>query len=197
MASLITGTLENLVRQMSNSLLYAKAESDDIQKIYFQKAQTDIAGYDATSPVTVATKLTKQEMENGITFLQQLNKFLDGTATTQGDYYATCINLCNGKTAAEAAVSPATEAVGTDLKTVATTMLDLYQKSKVVQDMYEDNEIDNIVDNISAERVIPGSSVTAALMSSGVTMARQYANFLGDSSVSTANYMSTVTNWQV
>lgn len=195
--NLITSTTEGLIQEVMNSLLYMKSNLDEIQKVYFgggaSAAITELNDGDA---VTVSTKLTKIQIINGITFVENFQKFLGNEAVTQGDYFSTLVSLLNGNDAAVSSLHTALETVGSNLKDLASTALNLYQKCKVISDLYTDNEIDSVIAAIDSSRVVFGASVTASKFTLGITLITQYMNFINNVAVVQGDYMSTVSNWR-
>lgn len=195
--NLITGKTETLIQEIMDSLLYMEADLDETQKVYYGGgASSAISALTDSDPVTVSTKLTKAQMVSGITFVENFQNFLGNSAVAQGDYFTTLVTLMNGNDEAASIIHTAVETVGSDLKDLASTSLSLFQKSKVILDLYSDNQIDSLIGVIDSSRVIFGASVTSSKFSSGITLIQQYVNFIDNAVVTQADYMSTISNWK-
>lgn len=195
--NLITGTTENLIQEVMNSLLYMQANLDEVQKVYFGGgASGAISALADGDPVTVSTKLTKAQLVSGITFVENFQNFLGNSAVTQADYFTTLVTLLNGNDEAAGVIHTAVETVGNDLKDLASTSLGLFQKCKVILDLYFDNQINSLISAIDTSRIVFGASVTAAKFSTGITLIEQFKNFINNAVVAQADYMSTVSNWK-
>lgn len=193
--NLVSERLEALINSFMEDFRYMSADCDDIQKIYYTAVSSAISGYGDTDPVTQSTSLTKQDVVNGITMTEQVENFLGNSAVVTGDYYATLVNLTNGNADATSVVNNACENIGNDLKSLGDTLLTSYQRAKVIQETYVDNEIDTVVDNVSSDRIMYGGNKTVSLFSEAKTMVDQFLNFINNTDTTSGDYMSTVSNW--
>lgn len=196
MANLIASIVQDLIKTVMDSLLYMSAQIADIEKLYFTKVSGDIAGLTGGDPVTVTTKLTKDDLIAGITLIQQVDKYFGNENMITSDYYGTLIRLINGDNSATGEISPSTEVIGEDLKSLAETLIDINQKCSVIFNMYNDNELNDIIANIESARVVYGATITVSLYSDGITLIEQFSNFVGNVSVITGDYASTINQWQ-
>lgn len=172
-------------------------ESKAIENTYFKSgASTDISALAGSDPVTVSTKLTKDEMTNGITLVQQVDKFFQNSAVTQSDYLGSVYPIVYGNNEATAIVSTAVEALGERLKNLCDTLVTQWERGRDIIDLYFDNEFGDVVAVLDSHRIIYGSDMTQSDLSSAVTLIQEFQDLLQNAAVTTANYSETVAKWR-
>lgn len=196
MANLIANKIQTKIYDFTVSLSYLINECPDIEKLYFSGPSSQLSALGANDPVTVATKLTKTEIGNGITLCQQLNNFFQNSAVTQADYLATIEPILYGNDPAPSQISVEVEAVGNRLYLLCQNVLELFKQSKEIYSLYWSSEIGTIVGSLSSSTVFYGIDATASDLSNGITLAEQWKKMINNESVSTSDYKAIVAKWQ-
>lgn len=196
MANTIAYKLERKMYDLTVGLGYMVSECADIEKLYFSGPSTQLSGLGANDPVTVATKLTKTEVTNGITFCQQLNNFFQNAAVTQSDYNATVQTILYGNDQAVSQISIEVEAVGNRLYLLCQNALELFKLSKEVYTIYWASSIGTIVGSLNSATVFYGIDATASELISALNLAEQYKKLINNEAVSTSDYKATIAKWQ-
>ena len=192
----ITQRLQDELKSMMITCCYLCKESDDIYDLYWHTdANTTIGAVtNATDPVTSSTTLTKNEFTNGIALCENFKKMCKNEAVSTADYLSYAHNIYYG-TATATELDSLIEAIGDRLKNVAGKIISLYSAYKVVNELYTENEVVDIVAVLDTERVIFGASMTNSDLGSAMTFLTQFANFCNGSAVTQANYAATIAKW--
>lgn len=178
------------------TMLYFQTEAKDLFNLYWKgDPNTTISALLGTDPVSEATKLTKDEMISGVTFVTEMIDFFENSAVSTGDYNSTCQNIIYGDVVPTFR-SSATESFCDRIKVLCQNAIAKDLQGLLTVDLYFDNEIGDIIGVIDSQRFVPGTSVTAADMSSAITLIQNYRNFIGNQAVTTSDYASTVARWQ-
>ena len=196
MANLIASKIQSKIYDLTVSMGYLVNECVDIEKLYFSGPSSQLAALGANDPVTVATKLTKTEIGNGITLCQQLNNFFQNAAVTQADYLATIEPILYGNDPAPSQLSVEVEAVGNRLYLLCQNVLELFKQSKEIYSLYWASEIGTIVGSLSSSTVFYGIEATASELINGLTLAEQWKKMINNEAVSTSDYKAIIAKWQ-
>lgn len=196
MANLIASKIQTKIYEMTVSMGYLVNECIDIEKLYFSGPSSQLSALGANDPVTVATKLTKTEIGNGITLCQQLNNFFQNAAVTQADYLATIEPILYGNDPAPSPISVEVEAVGNRLYLLCQNVLELFKQVKEIYSLYWANEIGSIVGSLSPSTVFYGIDATASELISGITLAEQWKKMINNEAVTTSDYKAIIAKWQ-
>lgn len=193
-----TAILFGDLKSFISTMLSVQTEAEDLYKYYFAAAvNTDVDAL-ATSgtAATSSSALTKGEVQAGATFLGELVDFFNNSAVSTGDYLATLDNCIDGNNVRSS--TPAhTEAFGTRLNSLSGTLVQLFKNAKDILDLYSNSGISADFGSSPTTRVIYGTAMTKADMSSALTIVEQYKKMLNNEAVSTAEYGATVSAWRV
>jgi hypothetical protein len=193
----LTLELENEIRSFVSAMKSVWIEADDLYKMYFSAGpSSELSGLSSGDPATLSTRLTKAEIVNGITLVENLTKFFSNQAVSQSDYMATMQTILYGNDPKASALSVAVEAVGTRLYNLSGTLLAYNNKAKAILDYYTDTEISAAVAAISDETIVFGANSTKALFASGITLVEQFKKMLNNEAVTTGDYASTLAKWE-
>jgi len=192
-----TLTIENSLVSYANSLYAMSNEATDIVKLYFATTASTLVGALATdtTPATVTSALSKGQLINGITLLQQLQNFFGNAAVSSGDYMGTAQNLVNGDYPANATLSPDVENIGNRLKVVGQNAIQLSKDGALLVKTYNASGLSAIIGSISGSTIVFGCNLSQAKFVSGVVLVEQFLALMNKDSVSTGDYLTTVVNF--
>ena len=192
----MTSALQTDLKAIMTSFKALFRECQEIEDLYNKSdIQTSISGLGDSGPVTETTKLTKLQFVNGIVMVGEIADMFNNEAVTTGDYTSTCQNIQYGNATATK-LSEATEACGDRLYQVALDCLELYKQCKNTEKTYNANEIGDMVLYFDAQRIIWGSDMTANELSGAITLCQKWQAFMGNAAVATADYTTTVAQWE-
>jgi len=195
----VTNLLKNEMKALFSSLTIIKEESKDIGKVYWATdANTIITAVTlGTDPVTVTTKLTKTEYGNGITTMEQLDKFFSNQALTTSDYLSHCQNIKYGDAVLATALSSAVEALGDRMYQVCIDSIELFKQCRNILNLYTSNEVDSMIGSLSDETHVPGCYITKADFAAGITLTEQFKKLLNNEATTQGSYETTLANWEL
>ena len=196
MANLLALKIQQGIAEIATSLAPLINESSDIEKLYFAGPSSQLSGLAAGDAATVATKLTKQEIENGIGLVQQMKNFFGNSAVTTGDYNAVIQPILYGNNAASSPVSVEVEAIGNRLYLYCESLLAIYKKAKDIDKLYWSSEVGNAVGAINSSTVFYGIDATGGELILGITLTNQILKLIDNVAVTTADYAGTIAKWQ-
>jgi hypothetical protein len=193
----VSARIEASIGSFASSANALKSEVDDILSAYFA---TDASGFvdglsSASTPATVSTKLTKGQYQNMIGTLQQVQKFFTNQVVTTGDYLNSIENVLHASAVLVTPLSNNVESIGERLKAAGAVMVGLYSDSKASVKAYNVSELGAAVTALSSQTIVFGSSTSASKFLSGVVLMDQFSRMIGNLSVTTADYLSTVLIW--
>lgn len=196
MSSNITLELQRSLKSMMASWWTMYNECIDIDAAYFKtEASTYVGAKAANDPVTVNTKLTKTQFVNGITFIENVVKFFGNAAVTTGDYLSSIDPIKYGNTTGATAVPASVEALGSRLLQVCTDSIYLLQQSKLQESVYNSTSIGTAFASVPDAVIVFGAEMTRAELVAGVTLLQQWQRFIGNLSVTTGDYASTLSKF--
>ena len=195
----VTKRLEIDIKEMLVNCCCMGCEANDIFKAYWStNANTLVAALGSdTDGASLTTKLTKAEYINAITFVEDFSKFLSNQAVSANDNLQVLNKVLYGSAATPAKLSEATEAIADRMKTFSQTIFTTYEYARKAYNIYTAEEVGDMITNLDAHRKIPGSNLTKSLLDGGITFAVQFKNLLENQSVTTGDYASTVSRWQI
>ena len=193
----MTKLLENQIKEVMQSLAWIQPEVADLIKLYWSgDVSSDISALAGTDPATKSSKLTKDELINGLTLSEQLDKFFTNQAVAQSDYHGVLQDIIYGNDEIITALSVATEAFGDRVKSLAEALRTLFSRCKDLLDLYNDAEISAAVAGISDGTIVFGAEVSKSELISGITLCDQFKKFINNEIVTTGDYGSTVAKWR-
>jgi hypothetical protein len=193
----VTRYLQIEIKAAVDSLSIMKEEVADIGKVYWATdANTAIGALAAGDAATLSTKLTKTEVMSGITLCEQLDKFFTNQALSTSDYRVSCENLIYGNDGRSSKLSESVEALGTRMVRVAQDCIILYKKSAEILSTHISNQVNLMIADIDADRVIPGSDMTKDELSSGMVLLEQFHKLINGDATSQGDYASTLAQWK-
>ena len=189
--------LEDQVKSVAESLAFISIESSFLYKYYFDSGASTLISALATdgTAATVASKLTKIEVINGITMIGELIDFFGNAAVTTSDYQSSADNLINGSNPASSALSNDVENIGTRLMVLGNNLQSTRALAKSANTLYNSSELSAVIGSLSSSLVLYGCSTTQSKMISGIVLLQQFIKFLNNEAVSTGDYQSTVSKW--
>jgi len=186
--------LQEDINKVINAWLILKEEAVNIDKTYWScGVDSEISGID---PVTVNSKLTNTEFVSGITLVQQFDKFFTNQAVTQSDYLSICENITHGNDTASSIVSEACETLGDRMVRICVDSIVLFKKCKNILELYNSNEVPDMIENLDNQRVVSCNSLTKDDLVLGITLVEQFKKLLNNEAVTAGDYASTLAKWQ-
>lgn len=194
----VTNLLKNEMKALFSSFTIIKEESKDIGKVYWATdVNTIIAAKGASDPVTVETDLTKTEYSNGITTMEQLDKFFSNQALTTSDYLSHCQNIKYGDADLATALSSGVEALGDRMYQVSIDCIELFKQCRNILNIYTSNEVSDMVSSLENERIVPGTQISKADFAAGITLVEQFKKLLNNETTVQGSYETTLANWEL
>ena len=186
------------IKAFMQEMCWLKEEARDVYNAYWDTDASTLvpALSTGTTGATVASKLTKTEYINGITFVEDVDDFFTNSAVTQTDYLQTCNQLQYGSANISTEVSNATESIGTRLQTLGINCVGYLKNANDILSFYTNNELGDLITNLDTQRVVPGSDMTKDDLSLGITVVEQFKKMMSNEAVTTADYGSSVAKWQ-
>lgn len=193
----VTQQLETAITSYAGSLYFMYAEANDVVKAYFATtASSLISGLSTGStPATVQTGLNKTQYLAGITMLQNFQNLIGNAAVTTADYLGSAETLINGSNFATTQLSNDVESLGLRMKTFSQNLIQLEKDGTNINKIYSASGLSGILGSIAASTIVYGCSTTQSKLIGGVVLVQQALNYLGNASVTTGDYYSTVANW--
>lgn len=189
----ITKKLETKILNINGTINLMIAQAQAVYKLYWSSSvATDISGLASGDPATIEGGISKGDLLNGLTIAEQLNNFFGNSAVTTGDYLANVNKILYTATPRVTKLSSVVETLASMELALSWNLMNVYNESKVIINLYFKNEVGDIVGVLDAQRLIPGSQMTQADLSSGITMLSNLVAFMENSAVSTADYQATV-----
>ncbi len=193
----ITAQLQNKIKQFVNLCDEIHMLSIQLYKAYWSTDASILVGAMADGDaVSVSTKLTKEMFVNGISICENFNKFFMDLQATQADYCAHVVQIHYGKVAAASIISEATEAIATDLKNMADTIMAAHKMAIQIQEMYWDCEFGSAIEGMSASTVMFGGTATKQNISDAVTLMNKFCELCENISAAKADFDATIVQWQ-
>lgn len=192
-----TLNLETSITGIAQALAFISSEASTLNKYYFDSGASTLVNALATAdtPATLASALTKGEVTNGITMIQELVDFFGNASVATGDYQSTADNLINGSNPIGAALSQDVENIGNRLKVIGTNLRSIRNDCEATVKLYNSSELSAVIGSLSSSLIIYGCSTSQSKMISGIVLCQQVVKFLNNEAVTTGDYQSTVSNW--
>jgi len=194
----VTKVIQIDLKEMMVQCCCLACEAKEIDNAYWDtNANTLVSALSSdTDAATLETKLTKAEYIAGITMVQNLFKMFNNEAVSTADYEGTCNLLRYGSHATGSKLSEATEEIGNRMKQLAVDMMTTYGYAKKVLQIYNAEEVGDMIANLDNERRIPGSNMNKQQLNAAITYCSQFVNFMTSQAVTTGDYATTVAQWQ-
>lgn len=196
MSNVITIIEDNIV-EVAYALQNVPAKISQLQQIYagFSGALTPLADND---PFTVNGKFTKDMCVKADYCLSQLNKFLGNQATAVFNNNKYLLNLqIGGDTAPVSILSQKAEYWAGEIKVLSGAIQQAFINANLALNMYFANNINGIVSALSGvSSEIPGGTVNASKLASGITLCEQLIKFCTEQQAATGDYKTTVLQWK-
>jgi len=201
MSNMLSSELQVCMVKFINTLIEMKSESMDLYKLYWAEVSPDPTFTAAanTDPIIYDpdVALTKNEIINAHTFIDNFNKFIDNNAVTTADYFTTIQNTLYGNDQRTAgAISAGIESYGYRAKMFCNNALTKYKEAKCIYKGYFATELSAMVSALSSTTVVFGADYTASEAILGVTLVEQFINMIENSAVTQADYNSTLSKWK-
>jgi len=194
----VTATMETNLINLAQSFLWLNKEVNDLYSYYWgTNVNTLISGLaTGTTPATTASSgsLDKTNYTNGITLITALMNFFGNSAVTTANYLVDAYGLINGSTPASSPLSNDVENIGSRLVTVGNNCISYYKSSQDLVKSYSACGLSGIIGSIASTNVIFGCNLTQAKFVSSMVLMTQFNNLMGNSVVTTGDYLSTVSN---
>lgn len=189
--------LEAAILASAKELSSISKSANAILRAYFA---TDAAGLidglaSGSTPATVATKLTKAQLQNMIGCIQQVQKFFSNQDVPQGDYLNSIENVQNGSAVLAQPLSNNVEAIANQVVAVSRKLLNQHAEGVEIVKVYNSSGLGSAVGAISTSTEVFGCSTVASKFLSGIVLVDQFSRMLGNASVTTGDYEATVAHW--
>lgn len=186
--------IQQKLLNIAGTLNLSLEKANTVYKLYWATTvSTDISGYAGGDSVTIEGGITKNDLVNGLTIAEQVINFFGNSAVTTADYRANIFKIIyTNKPKTPPVVSNPVEELGKEVMSLVWDLINCYNEAKVIYNLYFKNEVSDIVTAIDAQRIVPGSDLTASDMSAGITLLSNFVSFMDNSAVSTADYQSTL-----
>lgn len=193
----MTSLLQKQIKEVMQSMLWIQPEVADLIKLYWSgDVSSDLGALAGADPATKTSKHTKDELINGLTLSEQMDKFFTNQAVTQGDYHGNLQDLVYGDDEIITPLSVATEAFGDRVKALSEALLATFNRCKDTLDLYNDAEISAAVSGLSDGTIVFGADISKAELNLGITLCEQFKKFINNEAVTTGDYGSTVAKWR-
>ncbi len=187
----VLGALRNDIKEFVNLAEFIWLEAADIYDLFWKVGiSTELSGIASdTDPATKVSKLSKGEVNLGLTLAEQFKNFFQNSAVAQNDYLHTMENLIYGSDERTIPGSAGLEAVGDRLRVLSEKALQAYKLGRKILITY----IANDAGNADPEPSVP---MTMDQLSSGVTLVEQFTKMVSNQAVATGDYTVSLGKWR-
>lgn len=193
----LTLELQTYLVDATHSFCEMRYEAADIVNTYWKTdVPTVLATLSDGDCVGVNARITKANMNLGVTLAEQLVKFFTNQAISQADYNGICQLLKHGNGSLDTPRSVATESLADRMKQLGTDVLTLHRLCQFLNAYYNENEIADLCGVLEPERIVFGSDMTKADLCAVMAMLVQFVNFVDNAAVTTGNYIATLQKWK-
>lgn len=195
----VTINIEADFKAFAESMSLIMNEAKDIHSAYFATDASTLveALASGTTGASFDSKLTKAQYQNGIGFLEQINKFFNNEAVTTGDYLNTLNNLIYGNAAVPGNIGDAVESLATRMKNLARSCMTHFVTAKDILETYNNSELGTIVAEITGARIVYGANMSVTQLTQGVTLVEQFKKLINNEAVATGLYSANVAIWKM
>jgi len=191
----VTAQLQVDIKTVMLSFDAMRNESLDLYNLYFKGGVTaDISAALGTDPVTQATKLTKDQLIAGLTFVENLDKFFSNVAVTTSDYLTTCETNIYGN-ATPTFISTATESFGDRSVQVCRDAITQFNRSRDAENWYNSSELSAMIGSISTQTIVYGSDMSKDDLIAAIVLMQQFQNMMNNAAVTKGDYKVTLGKW--
>lgn len=192
---------QNCFIKVSEKMISMKTEAIDLYKLYWTDVSPDTTFTAAlsTDPVINDTDvaLTKGEVINAYTFIDNYNKMIDNQVVATSDYFQTIENTLYGNDPRTAGViSVAIESFGYRAKLFCNNALETYKDCKCIYAGYFANELNLMINALSSGTIVFGAEYTASEALLAMNVVEQFINMIENSAVTQADYKSSLAKWE-
>ena len=181
-----------------SAMIWIQPESSDLSKLYWSEISGDAtySGLASGAAATFGTKLTKQEIINGLAITEQFDKFFTNQALTQADYLANIDGIIYGNDEyTSPGISVAIEQFGIRLVALSEASLVLFKSAKDILDIYFDTEISGAIGGVSGG-LLPWTAISKSDISASVSLIEAFKKVINNEVAAQADYGSTVAAWR-
>jgi hypothetical protein len=193
-----TAKLEEKIKAFMSSMLWMQPEASDLSKLYWAEVNTDTTytALAAGAAATFSTKLTKQEVINALTYIEQLDKFYTNQALSQADYLLNVQGIINGNDQyVSPGISVAIENFGERAVSLCSSALQLFKDGKDILDVYFDTEISAAIGAVTGEEC-PWYTFSKSDFSEAVSLVEAFKKLINNEVAAQADYGATVAKWR-
>lgn len=194
----VTATMETNLINLAQSFLWLNKEANDLYSYYWgTNVNTLISGLaSGTTAATTASSgsLNKTNYQNGITLVTALMNFFGNSGVSTANYLVDAYGLINGSTPASSPVSNDVENIGSRLVILGNNCISYYKSALDLTKSYNSCGLSSIIGSIASTNVIFGCNLTQSKFVSSIVLMNQFNNLMGNSAVTTGDYLSTVSN---
>jgi len=190
--------LEEMVKAFMDSMIWMQPEAADLVKLYWAEVNSDstYTALSVSAAATFTTKMTKQEVINGLTWLEDVEDFYTNSAVTTTDYLQNLQGIIYGNDQyASPGISPAVEAFADRLLVMAQSSLQLFKDAKDLLDVYFDSEISAATGAVTGEEM-PFYTFSKSDFTEAITLIEQFKKMINNEAVTTGDYGATVAKWR-
>jgi len=189
--------LETKIKSFMTSMIWIQPESADLYKLYWGEINTDsvYTSLASSAAATFSTKLTKQEITNALTYIEQLDKFFTNQAPAQSDYLLNIEGILYGNDAyTSPGISTAIEDFGVRSVALCTSVLQIFKDAKDMLDIYFDTEISAAIGAVTGENV-PWYGFSKSDFAAAMAMIEAFKKLVNNEVSAQADYGATVAKW--
>lgn len=198
MSNTATQILETKIKTFMTSMLWMQPEASDLAKLYWAEVNSDstYTALSSSAAATYSTKLTKQELTNALTFIEELEDFYTNSALTQADYLANIQAIVYGNDEyTSPGISPAIEGFGERSVTLLESVLVCFKDAKDMLDIYFDNEISDAVGALTGEEC-PWYAFSKSDFTEAISLIENFKKLVNNEVASQADYGATIAKWR-
>lgn len=198
MAQTSTQILETCLGKCFTEFIPMVFEAPSLSKLYWSEVSPD-ATYTALgsgAAATFSTQLTKQEVINGLTIAEQVDKFFQNQALTQADYRLNIQGIIYGNDAyTSPGISPAIEDFGTRLVTFCNSIITALKCSQDTLDVWFSTDIDDAVNAVTTTSLPFYSSIDKQEVLDGIVLIENFDKLITNQVATQAQYETTVSKY--
>lgn len=147
--------LEDKIKTIFGTMQALEMEAADLYALYWGQIDSDAAftALNNADAATKLTKLTKAELVNGVTLVEQIDRFFTNQSLTQGNYLGTLHAVIYGNDEITTSISTAIEAFGERLVDFCQNLLSVFSDAKAALNVYVDAEIADTLGALAGDNV--------------------------------------------
>lgn len=198
MSEIVTQKIQSDIKLATDAWQLMRIEALDLYNLYWKTDVNATVGALAlgTTPCSQQSKLTKADAQAAAGLVEDIGtKFFDNVAIATSDRQVTCQKLANGK-AVPTLIDDQVEEFCNRAAQLGQDCITQDQRSNLAEDFYNSSEMGGALSGMSAQTIVFGSEMTKDDLTSAITLAQQWQNFINNAAVTTGDYKATLGKWE-